>query len=168
MAKEPSASAPNALRTRPFEHDGRPVFVLIPQGSHDARVCHEYLQQLCQGLSDIERPEIRSELHIFSLPPESMIYVCRPIKALVPGKKSPVTQAKLSEPIDLAKEAMSQGGRSKQYRELDEHRLVQLVTKACGNEPNARLFRGQLSGARWDPQEKREDRQSLLLKITDM
>lgn len=143
-----------------FQHDGKPVFVLIPQNSGYSQICRAALEDQISKLDPT--PEVCTELKVRQLPPDCILYVMHPVKDTVKdsrGKARKVMRTHLSAPIDVFRDAADSN--KKGYRTLNQNLLVQLTTKACKNDPAGMFFRGSLTS------ESTKHPDSLLLKITE-
>lgn len=145
---------------KPFHHDGKPVFILIPQNAGYSKVCQADLEEPFSKLETL--PEVCTELKIKQLPPDSILYIMHPIKVRKKdsrGKFRPTLATHLSPPIDVFKEATDPN--KKGYRTINPGLFVQIATKACKNDPAGMFFRGSLTS------ESVKNPDGLLLKITE-
>ena len=156
------ADAKPATSSKPFQHDGKPVFVLVPQNPGYSKVCQDVLAE--QYFPKAEHlPEVCTELKVKQLPPDSILYIMHPVKNKKKdnrGKLRTITETFLSAPIDVFKlvaETAKKGG----YRTLNHNLLVQAVTKSCQNDPAGMFFRGTLTS------ESQKNPDGLLLKISE-
>jgi hypothetical protein len=151
---------PKPPSTPKFYHDGKPVFVLIPQNQGYSKICQSALEGQFDKLE--VHPDVVTELKIRQLPPDSILYLMHPIKVKkkdTRGKVRTGVETFLSAPIDIFKDASDSN--KKGYRTLNQNLLVQLVTRTCQSDPAGLFFRGTITG------ESTKNPDGLLLKISE-
>lgn len=144
--------------TKPFQHDDKPVFVLIPQNSGYSKVCHDALADKFPQLT----AEVCSEVKIKQLPPDSILYVMHPVKVKKKDSRNKLRSTIdtfISSPIDLFSKCSDT--KKNGYRTLNQNLVVQTVTKACSNDPAGLFFRATLTS------ESKKNPDGLLLKISE-
>ena|ERR1700748_314192 len=154
------ADAAPANKSKPFVHDGRPVFVLIPQNQGYSKVCQAFLEEQFSKLES--PPEVCTEIKVRQLPPDSILYVSHPIKERKKDNRQKyrtTTGVYVSQPIDVYKVASDSN--KKGFRTLNHNLLCQTVTQTCNNDPAGMFFRGTLTS------EAKENPDALLLKISE-
>lgn len=154
------ADAKPVPANKPFQHDGKPVFVLIPQNQGYSKICQTALEGQFDKLET--PPEVCTEIKIRQLPPDAILYVMHPIKVKKKdnrGKIRPSVETHLSAPIDIFKVAAD--ANKKGYRTLNQNLLAQTVTLACQNDPSGMFFRSTITG------ESTKNPDGLLLKISE-
>ena len=146
--------------TKRFQHDGKPVFVLIPQNSGYAKTCISALEEQFSTLEN--PPEVTSELKVKQLPPDTILYVMHPIKERKKdsrGKFRNQISTHISPAIDVFKVASDSN--KKGYRTMNQNLLAQTVTNACQNDPAGMFFRATLTS------ESTKFPDSLMLKLSE-
>ncbi len=152
---------PTATKSsKQFQHDGKPVFVLIPQNSGYAKICQTALEPVLAKLEN--PPVVVSELKIRQMESDSVVYVMHPVKVKKEEKKGRYRtglETHISEPLELAKVGVKPS--AKGYRAFDPGTFVQAVTKACRNDLGGLFFRGTLTS------ESKKHPDDLLVKISE-
>jgi hypothetical protein len=135
---------PETKKPTPFDHTGRPVFILLPFDAKDRRVPLEFVESMLPKLA--EEPIVRTELKLGRMQANSVIYVVHPVVERV--KEGEYFQNRdvpfVSEPIEMKHYVM--GGVS--HDDLPSVNVVALadaITKACKPQQKHRVYRAQLS-----------------------
>lgn len=145
--------------TKPFQHDGKPVFVLIPQNSGYAKVCQDALNEKFPNLD----AEVCTEIKIRLMPPDSQLYIMHPVKEKKKDSRNKLRSTVstfISQPIDVFKTCSETKGKNS-YRGLNVNAVCQAVTASCANDPAGLFFRGTLTS------ESKDNPDGLLLKISE-
>lgn len=128
----------------PFDHAGRPVFVLVPFDATDRRAVLEYVETVLPKLA--EEPIIRTELKLGRIQGNAIIYVAHPVVERVKDGDYYTNKdvCFVSEPIEM-KHYVLGGNTHDDLPSVNVSALTDALTKACKPQLKHRVYRAQLS-----------------------
>jgi hypothetical protein len=148
MAKQADATALVTEPTRPFEHGGRYVVVLVPANSK-----HEtYVRRTFEEQFNLENPPpLVNAIKVAEISQDSIIYLAHPVRVKKKvkdraGKEvwKKALELFISRPIDIATECTDSPRRGAKI--IDFNKIVQVATSAAKNDPSGWFFVPFLSG----------------------
>ncbi len=125
--------AVEAPKTPAFEHNGAPVYVLVPVDLTDQRICLEHLEDLFALVE--KEPVVRPEMPLGKLQAHGFLYVVHPVAVREKNDKGVfefVGKMHISAPIKLAN-FVKAGDIDSGFDGLDVLALRTAVQAACDN-----------------------------------
>jgi hypothetical protein len=152
MATPEPTKSPKPL---PFNHPGRPVYILGPVDNLDLRPCKEYLDEV---FSTLETPPIlRQEIRVGRLPSTAVLYVIHPViarkKNESTGKFEMTKEVHLSSPLELKNFTLIGIDGDDALGSININAIADAVTAMCQNTRAGLCFTARLSAEK-DPNAK--------------